>query len=90
MKIDLHIHTKSCSDGNLSIGEVFEEARKRNIGLMSITDHDSIDYQGKAIALAREYGIAYIIGVELNVTFQYLDKSVSLDFLGYQYDICNQ
>ncbi len=90
MKIDLHIHTKTGSDGNLSIEEVFKEARKRNISLMSITDHDSIDGQERAMALAREYGIAYIPGVELNVTFQYLDNSISLDFLGYQYDIGNQ
>ncbi len=90
MKIDLHIHTRTCSDGNLSIEEVFQEAKRRNIDLMSITDHDSIDCQERAIALAREYGIAYIPGVELNVTFQYLDKSVSLDFLAYQYDIGNQ
>jgi len=90
MKIDLHIHTKTGSDGNLSVEEVFREARKREIGLMSITDHDSVDCQEKAIALAKEYGIAYISGVELNVTFQYVNKSVSLDFLGYQYDIGNQ
>ncbi len=90
MKIDLHIHTKTGSDGNLSIEEVFKEAGKRNISLMSITDHDSIDCQERAMALAREYGIAYIPGVELNVTFQYLNDSVSLDFLGYQYDIGNQ
>jgi len=88
MKIDLHIHTKTCSDGNLSIEEVFKEAKKRNIDLMSTTDHDSIDCQQKAIALAKEYGIAYITGVELNVTFQYLgSKPISLDFLGYRYDI---
>jgi len=91
MKIDLHIHTKTCSDGNLSIEEVFREAKRRNIDVMSITDHDSIDCQERAIALAREYGISYITGVELNVTFQYPDsKSISLDFLGYQYDINNQ
>jgi hypothetical protein len=90
MKIDLHIHTRTGSDGNLSIEEVFKEAKKRNINLMSITDHDSIDCQERAIALAREYGIAYISGVELNVTFPYLDKSISLDFLGYQYDFNNQ
>jgi len=90
VKIDLHIHTKTCSDGNLSIEEVFQEAKRRNIDLMSTTDHDSIDCQERAILLAREYGIAYITGVELNVTFPYLDKSVSLDFLGYQYDINNQ
>jgi len=90
MKIDLHIHTRTGSDGNLSIDEIFKEARKRNIDLMSITDHDSIDCQEKAIALAREYGIAYITGVELNVTFQYLGNPISLDFLGYQYNIGNQ
>jgi len=90
MKIDLHIHTKTCSDGDLSIEEIFKEAKKRNIDLMSITDHDSIDCQERAIALAKEYGIAYITGVELNVTFPYLNKSISLDFLAYQYDIDNQ
>jgi len=90
MKIDLHVHTKNCSDGNLSVEEIFGEAKKRNINLMSITDHDSVDCQRRAIALAREYDIAYITGVELNVTFPYLDKSYSLDFLGYEYDIQNQ
>jgi hypothetical protein len=90
MKIDLHIHTKTCSDGNLSIEEVFREAKNRNIDLISTTDHDCIDCQERAIALARDYGMSYITGVELNVTFQYLDKSISLDFLGYQYDIGNQ
>jgi len=93
MKIDLHIHTKTCSDGNLHIEEVFQEAKKRNIDLMSTTDHDSIDCQERAIALAEEYGITYITGVELSVTFQYPPepgRSVSLDFLGYRYDIGNQ
>jgi 3',5'-nucleoside bisphosphate phosphatase len=92
MKIDLHIHTRTGSDGNLSIEEVFEEARRRNIDLISITDHDSIACQEKAIALAREHGISYITGVELNVTFRYPEggKDVSLDFLGYGYDVGNQ
>jgi len=91
MKIDLHIHTRTCSDGNLSIEEVFREAKNRNIDLMSTTDHDSIDCQERAIALAREYGISYITGVELNVTFHYpSSKPISLDFLSYQYDIGNQ
>ncbi len=91
MKIDLHIHTKTCSDGNLSIEEVFREAKGRNIDLMSVTDHDSIDCQERAMALAKEYGIFYITGVELNVTFPYPgSKSISLDFLGYRYDINNK
>ncbi len=94
MTIDLHIHTKTGSDGNLSIEEVFKEAKNRNIDLMSITDHDSIDYQERALALAKEYSILYITGVELNVTLPYpadgTSQSISLDFLGYRYDTSNQ
>ena len=92
MKIDLHIHTKTCSDGNLTIEEVFQEATKRNISLISITDHDSVDCQERAIALAKSRGMSYITGIELNVTFHYpeSDKDVSLDFLGYGYEIGNQ
>jgi len=91
-KIDLHIHTKTGSDGNLDIAEVFEEAARRGIGFISITDHDSIECQERAIALAAEHGMIYLTGVELNVTFRYpdLDKDVSLDFLGYGFDIRNQ
>jgi predicted metal-dependent phosphoesterase TrpH len=92
VKIDLHIHTKTGSDGNLSIEEVFQEAKSRNINLISITDHDSMTCQGRAIALAGKHGISYITGVELNVTFHYPEgnKDVSLDFLGYGYDVGNQ
>ena len=92
MKIDLHIHTRTGSDGNLPIEEVFQEAKNRNIDLISITDHDFIDCQKRAIALARKHGISYIAGVELNVTFHHPEgnKDVSLDFLGYEYDIGNQ
>ena len=91
MKIDLHIHTSTGSDGNLSVEEVFKEVGQRNLDLISITDHDSIEAQERAIALAKEYGIAYITGVELNVTFNYPgSRSVSLDFLAYRFDIKNR
>ncbi len=94
MIIDLHIHSKSCSDGNLTVEEIVNEAKIRNIGLMSITDHDSIGCQEKAMALARKNGIRYVSGVELNVTFSHPryheGKSISLDFLGYQFDVKNK
>ena len=92
MKIDLHIHTRTCSDGNLSTEEVFKEAKARNINLIAITDHDSIDCQERAIVLAKDSGISCITGVELNVAFNYPEenRNVSLDLLGYQYDINNK
>jgi predicted metal-dependent phosphoesterase TrpH len=94
MKIDLHIHSKDGSDGRWSLTEIFAEgAERRQIDLISITDHDSISAQGRAIELARAHGMEYITGVELNVTFSHPDykggKSISLDCLGYQFDIDN-
>jgi len=92
MIIDLHIHSKS-SDGKLSVNEIIKIAKKRKINLISITDHDSIGCQGQAITLARKKGIPYISGVELNVSFSYpkfsKSKSISLDLLGYQFDLTN-
>jgi predicted metal-dependent phosphoesterase TrpH len=94
MIIDLHIHSKSCSDGNLTVEELFEEAKSRSIGFMSVTDHDSIGCQEKAMALAKKNGIRYVSGVELNVTFSHPlyrnGKPISLDFLAYQFDIRNK
>jgi len=91
MKTDLHIHSKDCSDGKLTLTKIFEEAHSRNIGLISITDHDNIDCQEPAEVLASQYVIRYLSGVELNISFshpRYKDgKPVSLDLLGYQYDI---
>jgi len=89
VKIDLHIHTKTGSDGALTIEEVFVEAKRRNIDFISITDHDAISHQRRAEELAAASVIRYITGVELNVTFTYNKRSVSLDFLAYGYDYLN-
>jgi 3',5'-nucleoside bisphosphate phosphatase len=91
MKIDLHIHTSTGSDGALPVEEVIKEAKRRNIGFMSVSDHDSLVAQEKAVTIAQECGISYISGVELNVTFQSPQgKQVSLDLLGYNFDIKNK
>ena len=93
MIIDMHIHSSS-SDGALTVQEIIKEAKLRNIGFMSITDHDSIGCQEIAQDLVQKAGIRYVSGVELNVTFShplYHDgTSVSLDFLGYHFDAKNK
>lgn len=90
MKIDLHIHSRTCSDGRLSIEEIFEEAINRKIDMLSITDHDTMDCQQKASVLAEKNGIRYITGMELNISFEdpviTEGKKISLDFLAYNYD----
>ncbi len=91
MKIDLHIHSKNCSDGRMTLEEIFAAASRRHVDLISITDHDSIDCQEPAKILADQYHIQYVYGLELNVSFSHPEyrnsKPISLDFLAYQYDI---
>ncbi len=93
MKIDLHVHSRG-SDGKLTVDEIMEQAKARNIGFLAITDHDSIGCQTQASALANKAGIRYVSGVELNVTFSHPNclggKAFSLDFLGYQFDADNK
>jgi predicted metal-dependent phosphoesterase TrpH len=93
MIIDLHIHSQNCSDGAMFIEEIIKEAKARNIGLMSITDHDTIGCQKKAETLAKKNDIQYVYGIELSVSLIHpkrtKGKLISLDFLGYQYDINN-
>jgi predicted metal-dependent phosphoesterase TrpH len=94
MMIDLHIHSKTCSDGKLSVTEIIKEAKTRNIDLISITDHDSISCQNQAKSLAQKRGIHYIHGVELNITFSHHKfrngNPISLDLLGYKFDTNNK
>lgn len=91
MKTDLHIHSKACSDGKMTLPGIFHEADARNIRVISITDHDNVACQETAESLAIEYGMHYISGVELNISFSHPDyrngKAVSLDVLGYGYDM---
>ena len=93
MKIDLHIHS-TCSDGRMPLEDIFETARQRDIGIISIADHDTIECQENANARARHYGMRYLFGLELNVSFSHPayknGKPISLDFLGYQYDVHNR
>ena len=93
MIIDLHVHSKH-SDGALTVSEILHEAATRKIGVLSITDHDSIEGQDLATSLATKRNIHYVCGVELNVAFSYskhnAGKPISLDFLGYAFDPKNR
>ncbi|HPW68331.1 MAG: PHP domain-containing protein [Desulfomonilia bacterium] len=93
MKIDLHIHSKNGSDGRWDIRDIFAEASRRGIEVISITDHDSIAAQEQARLLAKQYGMRFVTGVELNISFSHpgfrAGKGVSLDVLGYGFDDSN-
>ena len=69
MLVDLHIHTYY-SDGTMSPKEVIEEAKKKNLGIIAITDHDVLDSYEELKKEAEKAGIIAIRGVEIDSIFE--------------------
>ncbi|MGF6905606.1 PHP domain-containing protein [Fusobacterium sp. PH5-44] len=78
MKIDLHIHT-NWSDGTFSSREIIEEAYKKNMKVIAITDHDTIDGLKLGLEASKEYGIEFINGIEISCN---IDRN-EVHILGY-------
>ena len=84
-KIDLHIHS-TFSDGMNNVMEIIELAKKNDIGIISLTDHDSISGVARAVQLGKQAGIKVIPGVEISTTY----RNKLLHILGYFVDIENK
>lgn len=69
MLVDLHIHTYY-SDGTMSPKEVVEDAKRKNLGIIAITDHDVLDSYEELKVEAEKAGIIAIIGVEIDSIFE--------------------
>ena len=65
MKGDLHCHT-TLSDGSLGIEEIIVQAKRTEIDVLSITDHDTLSSYNRAHVLGERYGVKIISGVELS------------------------
>lgn len=68
LNADLHCHSV-VSDGTLSPEALAARAKANGVELWALTDHDEIGGQHRAMAAAREQGMAYLTGVEISVTF---------------------
>ncbi len=64
--VDLHTHS-TYSDGTLTPRELVQQAAKKGLVAVALTDHDSIDGIGEALAAGQEFGIEVIPGVEFSV-----------------------
>ena len=65
MNVDLHCHT-NVSDGTLSPAELIRLAAERNINMLSITDHDSI--QAYETARPSNADLRLIPGIEFSLS----------------------
>lgn len=63
MKIDLHVHSNN-SDGTMTILELIEEAKEKNIDAFALTDHDTVQGLDEFIKLNVDYPL--IFGIELS------------------------
>lgn len=68
MRIDLHMHS-NCSDGALSPEKLVELCAKQGVGLMSLTDHDTMAGVAAAQEAAKAYGIEVIPGIEISTSW---------------------
>lgn len=71
MLADLHMHSYY-SDGTMSPREIVEDAKKRNVQLIAITDHNVLDSYTELKEAAEEFGINVIRGVEIDARFEYI------------------
>ena len=63
--VDLHPHT-TYSDGTLTPAELVQEADRRGLRVLGLTDHDTLDGLAEAEAEAARRGLELVPGVELS------------------------
>ncbi|MBV1731392.1 MAG: PHP domain-containing protein, partial [Hydrogenophaga sp.] len=81
LNADLHCHSV-VSDGTLTPEELAPRAKANGVALWSLTDHDEIGGQERAIAAARQAGLPYLTGVEISITF----ASATVHIIGLGFD----
>lgn len=81
MQVDMHMHS-TASDGQYAPAELVRKVKEAGIGMMALTDHDSVGGVTEAKAAAKELGIICIPGIELSIAHE-----AELHMLGYGIDI---
>ena len=87
MLVDLHTHSTS-SDGTYTPAKLVEAAAAAKIGVLALTDHDSVNgiVQAEAAAVNIKNAPRIIRGVELGTQA----GEASVHILGYHIDISNE
>ncbi len=84
LNADLHCH--SCvSDGTLEPEALAARAKANGVELWSLTDHDEVGGQQRAMAAAAELGLPYLTGCEISVTF----AATTVHIVGLGFDVDN-
>jgi 3',5'-nucleoside bisphosphate phosphatase len=68
-RYDLHCHSTR-SDGLLSPAAVVARAASRGVDVLALTDHDEVSGLAEAREAAASYGIEFVCGTELSVSWE--------------------
>ncbi len=70
MLIDLHSHTKA-SDGQLTARELVERAANRQVDILAITDHDTVDglAEARQTIIEKDLKLTLINGIEITTNW---------------------
>lgn len=85
LNADLHCHSV-VSDGTLTPEALAARARANGVQLWSLTDHDELGGQKRALQAAKALGLPYLTGVEISVTF----VGVTVHIVGLGFDPDNE
>src|SRR5581483_9193917 len=67
--VDLHTHS-TFSDRTYTPADLVMYAKKKGLRAVALTDHDTVEGLGEAMAAGKECGVEVIPGVELSAAFQ--------------------
>lgn len=81
MKADLHMHSVY-SDGTDEIATIVSKAKEAGLGLIAVTDHDTVKGVPEALAEGEKHGLKVLEGIEMS-TYAICEVHV----LGYCVDI---
>lgn len=81
--VDLHVHS-TASDGRYTPGQLVEMAREKQVTVMALTDHDTVDGVFEAASAGKRHRVRVIPGVELSTDIE----DAEIHILGYYVDVC--
>jgi predicted metal-dependent phosphoesterase TrpH len=68
MKMDLHVHSSFSSDGQVKPRAILKQARQIGLGGICISDHNSLQGSMDALAMAKEFNLIVIRGMEVSTS----------------------
>lgn len=85
VEVDLHVHT-TASDGTLTPRQLLEEAARRGLKAVGITDHDTTSGLAEATKAAQAVGVEIVPGIELSTVWHDQEVHVLGYWLEYEQD----